>query len=253
MRVIYWFVGTIRRPQPGVKVDYASYLRAPPRQRAWMHASGAIVVEVGAVYLPRSGMGDGGTRMGHGSPRRFWQSGRSSPMCSGRPGPRTGKSSNGRWPSPGPAVTPSMSIPVVFSEKHRLHVPDGEIWMGVRIAGTELPARCELIAARLRQDGYPFFPPDEISTADLMAVHTPELVDFLSTAWERWQGSSYPDRSGSGSGGSLRLPVERHDRGSAAQAPGLGGSSHRDVCDGHDDPHRPRALGRRPWTRPPPR
>ena len=43
MRVIYWFVGTIRRPQPGIKVDYASYLRTPPRRRAWMHASGAIV------------------------------------------------------------------------------------------------------------------------------------------------------------------------------------------------------------------
>jgi acetoin utilization deacetylase AcuC-like enzyme len=89
-----------------------------------------------------------------------------------------------------------MSIPVVFSEKHRLHVPDGEIWMGIRIAGTELPTRCELIAARLRQDGHPFFSPDEISTADVMAVHTPDLVDFLSTAWERWQVSSYPTDPG---------------------------------------------------------
>lgn len=31
------------RPQPGFKTDYASYLRTPPRSRAWMHASGAIV------------------------------------------------------------------------------------------------------------------------------------------------------------------------------------------------------------------
>jgi hypothetical protein len=43
MRVIYWFVGTMRRPQPGIKIDYATYLRTPARQRAWMHASGAIV------------------------------------------------------------------------------------------------------------------------------------------------------------------------------------------------------------------
>lgn len=41
----YWFVGTIARPQPGVKVDYASYLRASPQGRAWMHASGAIVTK----------------------------------------------------------------------------------------------------------------------------------------------------------------------------------------------------------------
>ncbi|MDQ3783116.1 MAG: hypothetical protein M3349_09305, partial [Actinomycetota bacterium] len=33
-------------PQPGAKIDYASYLRTPARQRAWMHASGAIVTKV---------------------------------------------------------------------------------------------------------------------------------------------------------------------------------------------------------------
>ena len=39
-----WFV---RLPKPpGFKIDYASYLRAPPRQRAWMHASGAIASKV---------------------------------------------------------------------------------------------------------------------------------------------------------------------------------------------------------------
>lgn len=34
------------RPQPGVKVDYATYLRVPARGRAWMHASGAIVSKI---------------------------------------------------------------------------------------------------------------------------------------------------------------------------------------------------------------
>lgn len=43
MRVMYWFVGTIQRPTPGIKIDYATYLRTPARKRAWMHASGAIV------------------------------------------------------------------------------------------------------------------------------------------------------------------------------------------------------------------
>lgn len=45
MRFTHWFVGTIRRPQPGVKVDYESYLRVPARRRAWMHASGAVVTK----------------------------------------------------------------------------------------------------------------------------------------------------------------------------------------------------------------
>lgn len=46
IRFTRWFVGTIRSPQPGVKVDYASYLRVPARSRAWMHASGAIVTKI---------------------------------------------------------------------------------------------------------------------------------------------------------------------------------------------------------------
>jgi len=32
--------------QPGVKLDYATYLRAPATSRAWMHASGAIVTKL---------------------------------------------------------------------------------------------------------------------------------------------------------------------------------------------------------------
>lgn len=44
IRFTVWFAG-FRMPQPGIKTDYASYLRAPARHRAWMHASGAIVTK----------------------------------------------------------------------------------------------------------------------------------------------------------------------------------------------------------------
>jgi hypothetical protein len=47
-----WFIGR-GRPQPGVKTDYATYLRATPRTRAWMHASGAIVTKaIPFVLIP---------------------------------------------------------------------------------------------------------------------------------------------------------------------------------------------------------
>ena len=39
-----WFV-SFPKP-PGFKIDYASYLRAPARQRAWMHAAGAIATKL---------------------------------------------------------------------------------------------------------------------------------------------------------------------------------------------------------------
>ena len=41
----HWFVGTLGRPQPGVKVDYATYLRTPAAGRARMHAAGAVVTK----------------------------------------------------------------------------------------------------------------------------------------------------------------------------------------------------------------
>ena len=46
IRFTGWFIGSWKRPQPGVKIDYASYLRSSPRRRAWMHASGAIVTKL---------------------------------------------------------------------------------------------------------------------------------------------------------------------------------------------------------------
>ncbi|MGH2692392.1 MAG: hypothetical protein ACRDHM_07785 [Actinomycetota bacterium] len=48
---------------PGLKIDYASYLRTSPGARAWMHASGAVVSKIApfavfaAVYLPHRAAG----------------------------------------------------------------------------------------------------------------------------------------------------------------------------------------------------
>lgn len=46
IRFTHWYSELPKRPQPGVKIDYASYLRAPARSRAVMHASGAIVTKL---------------------------------------------------------------------------------------------------------------------------------------------------------------------------------------------------------------
>jgi hypothetical protein len=40
-----YFLKNVLSP-PGLKTDYASYLRAPPTSRAWMHASGALATKV---------------------------------------------------------------------------------------------------------------------------------------------------------------------------------------------------------------
>jgi hypothetical protein len=42
IRFTHYFVGGPPAPLPGAKIDYASYLRTPAKERAVMHASGAV-------------------------------------------------------------------------------------------------------------------------------------------------------------------------------------------------------------------
>ena len=51
-----WFIGKITQPQPGVKIDYSSYLRTDPDKRAWMHASGALVTKAIPLLMIGSGI-----------------------------------------------------------------------------------------------------------------------------------------------------------------------------------------------------
>ena len=46
IRSTAYFVGGPFPPRPGLKIDYATYLRAPARSRAWFHASGAIATKL---------------------------------------------------------------------------------------------------------------------------------------------------------------------------------------------------------------
>jgi hypothetical protein len=53
IRFTWWFLDGPTRVQPGLKTDYATYLRVPPRSRALMHAAGALVTKfVPFVVLP---------------------------------------------------------------------------------------------------------------------------------------------------------------------------------------------------------
>ncbi|MGD2051735.1 MAG: hypothetical protein PVI35_04585 [Acidimicrobiia bacterium] len=61
----HWYVASVTRPQPGVKIDYASYLRAPARGRARMHAAGAVATKVVPFLLL-------GAAWGMGAPAWAW-------------------------------------------------------------------------------------------------------------------------------------------------------------------------------------
>ena len=85
-----------------------------------------------------------------------------------------------------------MPLTVVYSPDHVRHVPDGEIWVGVRIAGTELPSRGEAIHAAVTAAGYDVVGPHPIDDDDLLSVHDSALVGFLQNAYADWQTSDYP-------------------------------------------------------------
>ena len=62
-------------------------------------------------------------------------------------------------------------MPVVWSDRHRLHEPGGEVWVGVRTPGTEVPERAERIRAALAAEGARIVDAEPHRDADLLAVH----------------------------------------------------------------------------------
>jgi acetoin utilization deacetylase AcuC-like enzyme len=80
-------------------------------------------------------------------------------------------------------------MPVVVDERCGLHDPGGEVWVGVRTPGTELPDRLEAIRAALSEAGATFVAARRQPDEELKAVHDPRLLDYLAGAWEEWERS----------------------------------------------------------------
>jgi acetoin utilization deacetylase AcuC-like enzyme len=84
----------------------------------------------------------------------------------------------------------TLSLPVVWSERHRLHEPGGEIWVGVRTPGSEVPERAERIRTALEERGARIV---EAAPAaqhpGLRAVHDAALLEHLARAWDDWEAA----------------------------------------------------------------
>jgi acetoin utilization deacetylase AcuC-like enzyme len=75
-------------------------------------------------------------------------------------------------------------MPLVWSERCLLHEPGGEVFVGARTPGTELPQRVRAI-----RDALPDAPFVEARGHDdeiLLAVHDASLVAYLRSAWSEW-------------------------------------------------------------------
>jgi acetoin utilization deacetylase AcuC-like enzyme len=83
-----------------------------------------------------------------------------------------------------------LAMPVVFSDRHRLHDPGAEIFVGVRTPAAEVPARADAIRAAL--DGATTVAERPHDDADVLAVHDRALVEYLEGAWAQWEEAGLP-------------------------------------------------------------
>ena len=90
----------------------------------------------------------------------------------------------------------ALSIPLVWSDDHRLHEPAAEIWVGVRTPATEVSARAEAIRAVLVRAGADVVPAVRHDDATIEAVHDAGLLSFLASAWRDWEAAGLPDDPG---------------------------------------------------------
>lgn len=86
----------------------------------------------------------------------------------------------------------SLTIPIVWSEQHSRHRPEGEVWVGVRTPGTEVPERAERIRAELTGAGAPLLAAGEHPDEEALSLHEPELLAWLRSSWREWERAGLP-------------------------------------------------------------
>ena len=92
----------------------------------------------------------------------------------------------------------------VHDDRHRLHFPQGELFGGELVTPFERPSRVEYILRRIRETGFgELVAPGALDWDPVRAIHAPDYLDFLATAWDEWVSegfrgeiiaSSYPAR-----------------------------------------------------------
>lgn len=90
----------------------------------------------------------------------------------------------------------ALSIPCVWSDDHRLHEPDAEIWVGVRTPAAETAQRAEAISAVLVATGAEVVAAVHHDDAAIEAVHDRSLLAFLASAWKDWEAAGLPEDPG---------------------------------------------------------
>jgi acetoin utilization deacetylase AcuC-like enzyme len=84
-----------------------------------------------------------------------------------------------------------LGIPVVWHEDCLRHEPAGEVWLGLREDGTEVPDRARVILRALTEAGAPVVAALPHDAEALLAVHDAALIEHLATVWADWEAGRY--------------------------------------------------------------
>jgi len=87
-------------------------------------------------------------------------------------------------------------LPFVWHPDCLRHDPDGEVWLGVWDAGTEVPERATVIRDALTAAGAEITFALEHDDAAILAVHDAALVEHLATIWSDWEAAGFPSQHG---------------------------------------------------------
>ena len=79
---------------------------------------------------------------------------------------------------------------VVYNELQSEHAPQSFLMRGQLGQSPETPARADAFLAAARQRGDQVVQPDDVGLAPISAVHAPDYLDFLESAWREWQDIS---------------------------------------------------------------
>src|SRR5499433_279349 len=91
---------------------------------------------------------------------------------------------------------PGLAVPVVWSEDCLRHEPGGEVWLGVRDQGTEVPARALVLRDALAARRAPIVDARPHGDEVLRTVHDAGLLDHLAGVWAAWEEEGYPAQHG---------------------------------------------------------
>lgn len=93
-------------------------------------------------------------------------------------------------------MTALTGMPVVWHSDCLLHEPDGEVWLGVWEAGTEVPQRATVLLEAVTSAAAEIVPASAHDDAGILAVHDAALVEHLATVWEEWEAAGYVSEHG---------------------------------------------------------